>query len=153
MHYVSIVGPPATGKSSLASELARSFQCDLFRLRQWVHASALIDPRTGDRKAWLDADIVEQALCQFLGSLDAGWHTTREAPVFVTDNFPGTGEQVCQLQQLVSARLGTSGAVYLALKANGQLLARRADERRVCQVCRPSRTVGDPTDVHAAMAT
>ena len=142
MHYVSIVGPPAAGKSSLARELAAFFGCGLFRLRQWVPASALIDRATSDHKLWLETGIVLRALSQFLDTLGASCDPTHGKPVFIADNFPGTGEQVSQLHRLVIGRLGAVEAIYLVLRTDDKLLARRANRRRVCQTCEADQ-IGD----------
>ena len=134
MHYVAILGAPATGKSTLARALASLFACERFRLRQWTPLTALIDPKSGAARDWLEDDVVHCAVRSFLDRV-AHSDRTDTSYGFVTDNFPGTCGQVHLLHELVSGQFGSSHGTYLFLDADAPFLARRANERRVCETC------------------
>lgn len=134
LHYVAILGPPAVGKSTLARALASRLGCEQFRLRQWTPLTALVDPKTGAPRGWLEEEAVHAAVSSFLDHV-AGCGRNGQTRAFVTDNFPGTGRQVHLLHQLTSARFDVSHGTYLILDADARFLARRAQERRVCQTC------------------
>lgn len=83
---VPIIGPPASGKSTLAATLAYQYRFSVFRLRHYVPAQALeATATTAHSGGWIDDVTVAGALVRYFGALGADGART-----VVMDNFPGS---------------------------------------------------------------
>jgi adenylate kinase family enzyme len=145
VRLLALIGPPASGKSSLAEALAQEHGHGLFRLREsaWrarpeisgLEEALLHSP---DPLGWIDDEYVRAVLDRELGPMLAS-----ERPV-VLESFPGTANQVnLLLGTMAAARLGPANLRVAELRASDRTLRKRADHRRVCLTCEQDER-GDP---------
>lgn len=135
---LSILGPPAVGKSTLTAHLATDQGAAVFRLREFAstfrghhpHAEQLL--ATTDPLGWFADTAVDIMLrAAFIGGL----FPIVAAQLVVLESLPGTPFQVNAIARL-AADLGVAYAL-LELTATDEHLCRRADVRRVCGSCEP----------------
>jgi adenylate kinase family enzyme len=127
---LSILGPPAVGKSTIAREIATELGLDHFSVREHfareIAASTAIGriaQRYRDANRWLPDGIVASAVRGVVGY-----------PGAVFDGFPGNHRQARLLDELLDAAAGTLLFVVY-LEAPPEVTATRAAARRVCVTC------------------
>jgi adenylate kinase len=129
---VAVIGPPATGKTTLTMQLGQAPGRDVFRLREHVPDTMLAATATSaDRLGWIDGVTVARALRLYIESVAADGATT----LVLLDNFPGNCTQVQLLLSIL--RKAAPGCVVQAIElvADAATLRRRVRERRVCHRC------------------
>ncbi|MEV0359394.1 hypothetical protein AB0H71_25390 [Nocardia sp. NPDC050697] len=130
---VPILGPPASGKTTLTLALGKSPDRQVFRLRE--HVSPEIVRQTashGPRDlGWIDDDVVDLAVRQYLSAVAAN---SRICTVLL-DNYPGTGKQVDML--LDTTRVLAPDCIFepIELVLDAPARRKRARARRVCHRC------------------
>lgn len=129
---IAVIGPPATGKTSLTIRLAQAPGCQIFRLREHVPDAILAaTASSADRLGWIDDLTVARALRAYIEQtvFDDNAHTV------LLDNFPGSAVQV-RLLLGVLRRIAPACAVYaVELVADASVLDQRVRARRVCHQC------------------
>lgn len=131
---ISLIGPPAAGKSALALRLARNPGYAMFRLRehvpQTVLAAAATDA-TAVRVGWVDDFTAMTSVHGYIEQVTRD----HEIHTIVLDNFPGTETQV-RLYLSLMRQLAPGCLVAAAeLTAPEFVLRQRAGARRVCGYC------------------
>ncbi len=129
---VPMLGPPAVGKSTLASRLGQAPNCVVFRLREQVPAGRLAATAGGAGPlGWMDDVTVATALRRYLDRVvrAAGAH------VVIFDNFPGSGRQVRLLLGELASLAPGRVVLPIELSVDAVTLRRRAVQRRVCHRC------------------
>jgi adenylate kinase family enzyme len=124
VRIIGIVGPPAAGKTTLASALGR--YGSIFRLRTAVPSTHLLD-RDGRPKDWLDHDVVARAFIEFVSR-----EYEKSTRLLLCDNFPGT---VTQVDLIAEVRSSKAEATVVRLMVEQEVLKKRASSRRVCRNC------------------
>ncbi len=142
-----VIGPPASGKTTLTRELAVLTRAPVISPRSAIRAARLAHPAATaafepvNELGWVSDVALGFALRHTLAAQPAG------TSLVLLENLPGDVVQLLDLHLHVSrldARL-----VLLVLDADDEVLASRAAGRRVCQTCEQ-----DPTaDPHAPAAT
>lgn len=137
---VPILGPPASGKSTLALMLGADRPNQVFRLREHVPIEVLAATTSAaDRLGWIDDSVVGPAVRSYLTKVAEG----RYIDTVLMDNFPGTSDQAKMLIDIVVdiARECTFEPVELVLDEKTR--KRRARRRRVCHSCEKD-PISDP---------
>jgi adenylate kinase family enzyme len=138
---ISILGPPAVGKSTVTAYLASQLGASVFRLREFASGYRRAHPET---EAWFNTDDplgwfsdATAARILRIAFLDAGFDSW---PVLL-ENLPGNATQLAD----TSVVLELLGALYVLveLTAPDDVLWQRAGQRRVCPTCDPE-AGGDP---------
>lgn len=129
---ITVIGPPAAGKTTLTMQLGGVPGQDVFRLREHVPGAILAATATSaERLGWIDDLTVAVALRRYLESTVDDSSTN--AVLF--DNFPGSARQVGILLSTVQ-KLAPQCAVHpVELLAAETFLKRWIRERRVCHRC------------------
>lgn len=131
-HVVSVIGPPAVGKTTLTMRLAESPDCAVFRLREHVPDIILAATATNaDRVGWIDDLTVTRALRGYFERIVAE-NTVRTV---LLDNFPGSGVQVRLLLGAMRELVPTCTIHAIELLASHDVRERRVLGRRVCHEC------------------
>lgn len=138
---VILLGPPASGKSTLSEQLEAKRNARLFRLREYVQSlpeaeTAALKGTSRDSLGWLPDDIATQLVHDAI----SGPFQPGETPV-VFEGYPGNGVQSRHLADLL-IRLDVSATV-IHLRADWATALQRAQLRRVCLHCEPTAT-GQP---------
>jgi adenylate kinase len=129
---VTVIGPPAAGKTTLTMLVGQAPGRRIFRLRDHVPQAILAATATSaDRLGWIDDVTVTIALRGYL-------QTAADDPatsVVLFDNFPGSGQQAAIFLSAIGT-LAPGCVVHVAELAAGQaVLTRRTRGRRVCHRC------------------
>ena len=129
--YISILGPPAVGKSTLVDGLVRRTGWSTFKIRDFFYRHLATEPRLQlmaqrtDALGWFSNDLVEEILAS---AFPAG--LTKDATPLIVESFPGNE---CQVRQLITA-VGNPELV-IVMSAPDRVLRCRADKRVVCSNC------------------
>ncbi|KPM50427.1 hypothetical protein ACG83_40295 [Frankia sp. R43] len=148
---VPLLGPPAVGKSTLASQLGQAPECTVFRLREQVPTARLAATAGGaGLLAWMDDATVMTALHRYLTRVV---HAPGGRTV-IFDNFPGSDWQVRLLLRSFGALAPDCHVLPVELSVDAVTLRRRAVQRRVCPRCerdpaRDPRLPAEASDVDA----
>lgn len=138
---VSVLGPPAIGKSSLTTFLAELLSARLFRLRDFARYyrqqpgidQGLFD--SVDSLGWLSDETVEMLLSAVLAPEVPGHE------LVLMENFPGS---VHQLRLVVERTRALKVPFHVVeLTAPKSITEARSQQRRVCVTCEPDEA-GDP---------
>ncbi|MEV6985593.1 nucleoside monophosphate kinase [Sphaerisporangium sp. NPDC051017] len=135
---VSVLGPPASGKSTLTAALASRHPSSTFRLREYARHRAAQDAALADAVraskdplGWLSDSVA--------GNLvnDAVRGPFRPAPgvLLLLEGYPGNPVQAAHLADL-AASVGAA-LLVLDLQVDQETAWQRARTRRVCPVCGP----------------
>ncbi|MFC0844669.1 nucleoside monophosphate kinase [Streptomyces noboritoensis] len=132
---VAVLGPPASGKTTVADALADAHGAAVFRVREAAHRMARTEPiiaaaveATADPLGWLP-DLLAHDLART--ALDAA-----VGRLVVLEGYPGNRVQAQALALLLRARCRRLSVIELTARP-GTLAARLA-RRRVCAVCDPA---------------
>lgn len=131
-HAISLIGPPAAGKSALALRLSRNPGYRVFRLREHVPQAVLAATATDAvRLGWIDDFTVMTSVHGYVEQV------TREYAVhtILFDNFPGTETQVSLFLSLMRQLAPGCKVAAVELTAQEFVLRQRAGARRVCGYC------------------
>jgi adenylate kinase len=129
---ISLIGPPAAGKSALALRLAQNPGYAVFRLREHVPQAVLAATATDAvRLGWIDDFTVMTSVHGYVEQVMRG-HAVH---TILLDNFPGTETQVSLFLSLM--RQLTPGCEVAAVELTAQefVLRQRSGARRVCGYC------------------
>jgi adenylate kinase len=129
---ISLIGPPAAGKSALALKLATNPGYAVFRLREHVPQAVLAATATDSvRVGWMDDFTVMTSVHGYVDRVTR----VRAAHTILLDNFPGTETQVSLFLSLM--RQLTPGCTVAAVELAAQefVLRQRSSARRVCGYC------------------
>ncbi|WP_446222583.1 hypothetical protein ACTWPB_22690 [Nocardia sp. IBHARD005] len=130
---VPILGPPASGKTTLTLALGKDPDRHVFRLREHVPPGVVMATvSSGPRNlGWIDESVVEQAVRAYLESVVGD-------PLIQTvlmDNYPGTADQVRALLDVVEAVAPRCVVEPVELVLDPKVRRKRAQSRRVCHRC------------------
>lgn len=132
--YVAVVGPPASGKSTLASALAAAFAAPIIRPREAIRALFEHEPRLHELYApinelgWISDGALGVAIRA------AVWRVPSDQQMVILENLPG---DACQLADLYLWAQRVRGRVLMVhLDTADELLVARGVARRVCQAWR-----------------
>lgn len=131
-HALAVVGPPASGKTTLTIRLEKFPGCCVFRLREHVPETMLAATATSaERLGWLDDLTVTRALRRYLETvIRAGTvHTV------LLDDFPGSDTEARLLASLLGKLAPQCALHVVELVITPTALKRRVAERRVCHQC------------------
>ncbi|WP_061294114.1 adenylate kinase family protein [Herbidospora cretacea] len=147
---VILLGPPASGKSTLSRQLVDRCNARLFRLREYVQSlseagSAALDGTSRDSLGWLPDEVA----IQLVHDAVSGPYRPADTPV-VFEGYPGNGLQARHLADLL-IRLDTP-VTAIHLRADWPTAQQRAQLRWVCRHCEPAST-GHPHRPAQATAT
>jgi adenylate kinase family enzyme len=138
---VSVLGPPAVGKSTLVGHLAERLGASVFRLREFAAGYRRTHPETGewfvtdDPLGWFRDETVARLLrIAFFGTVFRSW------PV-ILENLPGNATQLADTSVVLEV-LHVRHLV-VELSAPDAVLWERVRRRRVCPTCEPDPD-GDP---------
>ncbi len=147
---VCLVGPPASGKSSLARRLRQDEGTATVRLRDVLAAATRMDDEIGravttttDPLGWVSDKVVDAAFRAVLTHAHPLGDELRRHRVLIFDNFPGRAGQVAILADHVHdpmSALAGRRVVSIALNATSTESRRRAARRRICLTCGDSTT-------------
>ena len=129
---ISLIGPPAAGKSALALRLAGDQGYAVFRLREHVPQAVLAATATdAARMGWIDNFTVMSSVQGYLEQV------TRDSAVrtVLLDNFPGTETQVSLFLSLLRQVTPDCMVGAAELTAPEFVLRQRSGARRVCGYC------------------
>ncbi|WP_424643702.1 nucleoside monophosphate kinase [Embleya sp. AB8] len=133
---VILLGPPASGKSTLSRELATRYGARVFRLREYAARHAECDPavttEVRDALGWLPDGVAVRLVRRAV--VDGPFRPSAKSPV-VFEGYPGNAVQADLLARLFRARGVPSVAVVLQLPPD--VARHRAHRRRVCPTCVP----------------
>lgn len=129
---LAIIGPPASGKTTLTMRLGIMPGCDVFRLREHVSETMLAATATSaERLGWLGDLTVTRALQGYIEAV-----IRREAVhTMLLDNFPGSDTQARLLVSLLRKLAPACVMHVVELVADQAVLHRRVQTRRVCGHC------------------
>jgi adenylate kinase family enzyme len=129
--YISVLGPPAVGKSTLVSGLVRRTGWPLFKIRDFFYGHLATEPRLQlmaqrtDSLGWFSDDLVQEILAS---AFPAG--LIKNGTPIIVESFPGSKCQVRQLMAVVG-----NPELVIVMSAPNHVLRRRAAERVVCSNC------------------
>ncbi|RBO78529.1 nucleoside/nucleotide kinase family protein [Nocardia puris] len=130
---VPILGPPASGKTTLTLALGKNLDRHVFRLREHVPPEVVRQTAShGPRDlGWIDDDIVNPAVRRYLSTVaaDSRIHTV------LLDNYPGTGAQAEMLLEMSRALAPGCAIEPIELVLDAPTRRKRARARRVCHRC------------------
>lgn len=129
---ISLIGPPAVGKSALALRLGMEPGYTVFRLREHVPQAVLAATATdAERLGWIDDFTVMTSVHGYLDQV------TRQHAVHTVllDNFPGTETQVSLFLSLMRQLAPDCAVMAAELTAPEFVLRQRSSVRRVCGYC------------------
>ncbi|MCX4745541.1 AAA family ATPase [Kitasatospora sp. NBC_01287] len=133
---IFLLGPPASGKSTLSRQLESRHHARTFRLREYAGQRARTDPalaavmrRRADPLGWLPD---RTAVVLVRDAVSGQFQPAVGSPV-VFEGYPGNGYQADYLARLLSALRLPSLALVLRLPP--QAARQRAEARRVCPAC------------------
>lgn len=137
---VAVLGPPATGKTTLTTLLGAGPGRSVFRLRDHVPQAILAATATSaDRLGWIDDVTVARALRGYLEAAAAD----ADVRVVLMDNFPGSATQAMLLLSALRALAPACAVGVVELAAETATVRRRIRDRRVCHQCERD-PIGDP---------
>lgn len=128
---ISLIGPPAVGKSALALRLGMEPGYTVFRLREHVPQAVLAATATdAERLGWIDDFTVMTSVHGYLEvARDRAVHSV------LLDNFPGTETQVSLYLSLMRQLAPDCAVAAVELTAQEFVLRQRSSARRVCGYC------------------
>ncbi|MFF5035551.1 hypothetical protein [Nocardia salmonicida] len=130
---VPILGPPSSGKTTLTLALGKDPDRHVFRLREHVPAEVVRATASGGPRhlGWIDEAVVAPAVRVYVETVvaDPRIHTV------LMDNYPGTGEQVDTLLDIISSCAPGCSVEPIELVLDAKARRRRAQKRRVCHRC------------------
>ncbi|MFJ6212793.1 hypothetical protein ACIQGZ_05600 [Streptomyces sp. NPDC092296] len=133
---VFLLGPPASGKSTLSRQLEDRHHTRTFRLRECADQRARTDAalaavmREGaDSLGWLP----DKAAVALVREAVTGQYQPTEVTPVIFEGYPGNGYQADCLARLLAAL--RVPALALVLRLAPQVARRRAEDRRVCPAC------------------
>lgn len=136
--FISLLGPPNSGKSTLTNALCASINSHVIRPRDAIRQTVLRQPYAADLfspiddMGWASDYALAYAVRASIGALSPA---TRRV---LLENLPWDALQLLDLQQLVMQT--SSELVVLLIDATDEVLMHRGNQRRVCHKCEP-----DPT--------
>ncbi len=131
--YVAVVGPPASGKSTLATALAAVFAAPIIRPRDAIRALLEQEPRLHELYApinelgWISDGALGVAVRA------AVWRVPGDQQIVILENLPGDANQLADLYLWAQRVCGRMLMVHL--DTTDELLLARGVARRVCQAC------------------
>jgi adenylate kinase len=145
---IPVMGPPASGKTTLTMQLGTWPGWKVFRLREHVPQTILAaTASSAERLGWIDDVTVALALRSYIEATVA----EDSAHSVLLDNFPGSAAQVSMLLSVI-AKLAPGCQVHpVELVADPMTLTRRVRARRVCHRCEPD-PIRDPRQPAASSA-
>ena len=129
---ISVIGPPAAGKTTLTRELGQLPDRRVFRLREHIPDHILAATATNtERQGWIDDLTVLTIVHEYMEKLirEGETHT------LLLDNFPGRTTQVSLLLTVLQQLAPACIVRAIELVADPAVLHRRATSRRVCDCC------------------
>ncbi|MFI8976899.1 hypothetical protein ACIGO9_28730 [Nocardia asteroides] len=138
---VPILGPPASGKTTLTLALGKDPDRHVFRLREHVPPEVVMATAShGPRDlGWIDESVVAPAVLAYLTTVaeDSRIHTV------LMDNYPGTADQVRGLLKIIESLAPQCEVEPVELVLDPKERRKRAQKRRVCHRCEHD-PAGDP---------
>ncbi|MBV1854551.1 hypothetical protein [Catellatospora tritici] len=141
--FIGIIGPPASGKSTLAASLSTALDAPIIRPRDAIRAAVNHEPQLHElfvpinELGWVSDGALGLAVRAAVARVPA---TCRAV---VLENLPGDNFQVADIHMAVRQRGGRF--VVLHLESANEVLIARGTGRRVCQTCEADSTA-DPHD-------
>ncbi|WP_280443387.1 AAA family ATPase [Nocardia brasiliensis] len=127
---VPLIGPPAAGKTTLATLLGNAPGRQIFRLREHIPKDVLTATAVSSRRlGWIDDLTVAQAVGSYFATLEADTHTV------LLDNFPGSARQVEQLLATLQPLAPLCRIEAVEIVTDAKTLKQRAQSRKVCHSC------------------
>lgn len=129
---ISLIGPPAAGKSALALRLGLEPGYAVFRLREHVPQAVLAATATDAvRLGWIDDFTVMTSVHGYVERITR----ERATRTILLDNFPGTETQVSLFLSLMRQLAPDCTVAAAELTAQEFVLRQRSGARRVCGYC------------------
>jgi len=131
--YVGIIGPPASGKSTLSTRLATALAAPIIRPRDAIRAALTHEPQLHElfvpinELGWVSDGALGLAVRAAVARVPV------RCRAVVLENLPGDAVQVADIQLAVRQRHGR--LVVLHLDGSDDVLITRGGSRRVCQTC------------------
>ncbi|WP_406265662.1 hypothetical protein OH799_18725 [Nocardia sp. NBC_00881] len=130
---VPILGPPASGKTTLTLTLGRDPDRHVFRLREHVPPEVVMATASNGPRdlGWIDESVVAPAVRAYMETVveDPQIHTV------LMDNYPGTAEQVHTLLGIIESLTPRCAIEPVELVLDPKVRRKRAQARRVCHRC------------------
>lgn len=139
--FIGIIGPPASGKSTLAARLSASLGAPIIRPRDAIRAAVINEPQLHElfvpinELGWVSDGALGLAVRAAVARVP---DTCRAV---VLENLPGDTFQVADIHMAVRQRGGRF--IVLHLDSADEVLIARGSGRRVCQTCERD-SGGDP---------
>ena len=140
--FIAVLGPPASGKSTVTAALAGRLTASVFRLREFAHDYGRRAPHLAGLLAPVDALgwLRDPGVAHLLHAAFMNGALSRATSVLL-ENLPGNRTQLEHIVALAAVTGASLGVVELT--APDDLLRSRASARRVCPRCEPDPR-GDP---------
>ncbi|MBF6125525.1 AAA family ATPase [Nocardia brasiliensis] len=127
---IPLIGPPAAGKTTLATLLGSAPGRQIFRLREHIPKDVLTATAVSSRRlGWIDDLTVAQALGSYFATVKAETHTV------LLDNFPGSPRQVDRLLATLQPLAPLCRVEAVEVVTDAKTLKQRAQSRKVCHSC------------------
>lgn len=141
--FVAVLGPPASGKSTVTGMLTDRLGAPVFRLREFADRCRDLPAAgelftTTDHLGWYQDGTVSMLLRAAF--VDGGFDV-EAGGVVLLENLPGNARQLRHLGSVASTL--QASLILVELTAPNGLLHARALQRRVCPTCEPDPR-GDP---------
>lgn len=137
---VPVLGPPASGKTTLTLALVDEPYRQVFRLREHVPTDVLAATvTTTNRLGWIADNVVEPTVRRYFRTATDDARTQ----AVLLDNFPGTGEQVTMLINTLADIAPSCVIEPVELVLDESSRRSRARKRRVCHRCEKD-PIADP---------
>ena len=148
---VGIIGPPASGKTTLAASLAAALKAPIVQPRQAIRRYLAQHPQLTplfpavNNLGWVPDAAMRLAVRAELDAIPDDVHTA------LLENLPWQALQLADLHRIA----GTNGArlLLLHLYAPGKIISVRAGSRRICRVCEQPGHPHAPTTAATAAPT